>query len=49
MSKINLIKDNKEFFKQLKKNAIKRKIPLTDKWAKMSVILGLKTYLQIED
>lgn len=49
MSKINLVKDNKQFFKQLKKNAVRKDIPLTNKWARMSIVLGLKAYLQIED
>ncbi len=49
MSKVNLVENNKDFFKRLKMNAVKREIPLTIKWAKMNVILGLKAYLQIED
>ncbi|KKN59618.1 hypothetical protein LCGC14_0540150 [marine sediment metagenome] len=49
MSKVNLVKDNKQFFKQLKKNAIKRETPITIKWARMAVVLGLKSYLQIEN
>jgi len=49
MFKINLVDDNRPFFRQLKEKAIAKGIELTIKWAKITVILGLKAYLQIED
>ncbi len=49
MKKINLVKDNKTLFKQLKKNAIKKEMPLTIEWARMAIVLGLKAFLQTEE